>query len=514
MDAYADGNARWRAGDRTGAVAAFRRAVAAAPDHVDAWNNLGNALGELGDPAAAAEAYRAGLAAAPERAELHYNLGNALMAAGDPPAAEAAYTAALARNPQHAGALNNLGNALRAQARYADAIARYQAALALRPEYYGTLNNIASALLGLHRPEDAEGFLRRALAAQPDYAEAANNLGGALLAQDRPRAALEWFRRAVTLAPGHPQARFGAALALLAEGEFRAGWRDYEARWDDPAFTADVPDYPTPPWLGTGPVTGRRLLLHAEQGFGDTIQFARYAPLLRRRGAHVVLQVQAPLARLLAPLADEIVPIGDTPRSEPVPPHDLRCPLMSLPLAFGTRLATIPADIPYLHADPARIAAWRARLGPQRGRRVAIAFSGSPDHSDDALRSLAAERLVAALPGAEIHVAQRDVRPLDAAFLAGRPDIHCHAPDLTDFAETAALLACCDLVVSVDTSLVHLAGALGRPAWVMLQRAADFRWLRGRADSPWYPTLRLFRQTAPRDWTPVLAELTAALARL
>ena len=445
-------------------------------------------------------------------AEDHYNQGNALMMEGNPQAAEAAYAAAIAANPDHAGALNNRGNALRALDRTEEAIASYQGALRLRPEYFGTLNNIGSALLALQRPDDAEPWLRRAIAANPDYAEACNSLGGALLSLDRPAEALDWFRRAVTLDPEQAQARFGAALAALVLGDYRAGWRDYESRWEDPRFSEDVPDYATPIWGGS-PVTGRAMLVHAEQGLGDTLQFARYLPLLRQRGARITLQVQAPLAGLLAPLADRIVAFSPTPRTDPIPEHEFRCPLMSLPHAFGTRLATVPAAIPYLAADPARVAAWRDRLGPAKGPRIGIAFSGSADHPEDALRSLPAARLIACLAGAELHVIQTDLRPHDAATLAGRPDIAVHAPALTDFAETAALMMCLDRVVTVDTSLAHLAGALGRPVSILLQHAADFRWLRERTDSPWYPSARLYRQPARGDWTTPLAELTAAFAK-
>jgi tetratricopeptide (TPR) repeat protein len=455
----------------------------------------------------AADRIRAALRAAPHDAELHYALGNACMAEGDAAGADAAYAAAAAINPAHAGALNNRGNALRALGRTEEAIALYQAALDLRPEYFGTLNNVGSALLALHRPDAAEPWLRRAAAANPAYAEACNNLGGALLALDRPAEALGWFRRATALDPAQAQARFGAGLAALALGDYRAGWRDYEARWDDPRFTEDVPDYRTPIWRGATIPPGRTVLVHAEQGLGDTLQFVRYVKLLRQRGARVVLQVQAPLAPLLAPLADRLVAQSETPGADPIPPHDLRCPLLSLPHAFGTRLATIPATTPYLAAAPARVAAWRARLGPATRPRVGIAFSGSPDHPDDRLRSLPAERLVAALGTAELHVIQTGLRPDDAAALAARPDIAVHAPHLADFAETAALLMCLDLIVTVDTSLAHLAGALGRPVAILLQHAADFRWLRGRSDSPWYPSARLYRQPVRGDWTTPLARL-------
>ena len=451
------------------------------------------------------------LAAEPERPELRFDLANALLAAERPEEAAAQFRYLLDRYPDHVGVITNLGNALHTMGRHAEALEQCHRALALRPEVAGALNNVGNVLMALQRPEEAEPFLRRAVQADPAYAQAANNLGGALLALDRPAEALEWFRRAMALDPDPFHATFGAAIAQLTLGDYRGGWRDYEARWRDPRFTIDVPDYTAPTWDGGGVLTGKRMLLHCEQGLGDTIQFVRYAPLVRQRGAHVVLQVQEPLAGLVAHLADEVVPQGKIARHEPVPAHDLRCPLLSLPRAFGTRLATIPAGAPYLAAEPARIAAWCDRLGPATKRRIGVAFSGSPEHPDDALRSIPAAQLLAALPDADIHVLQRDIRPTDAAALAG---VHVHSADLTDFRDTAALLACMDLVVSVDTSIAHLAGAMGRPVWILLQFAGDFRWLRERTDSPWYPSARLFRQPRARDWETPLAALSAALTTI
>lgn len=451
------------------------------------------------------------LAAEPERPELRFDFANALLAAERPEEAAVQFRHLLERYPDHVGVLTNLGNALHSMGRHAEALEPYHRAVALRPEVAGALNNVGNVLMALHRPAEAEPYLRRAVEADPAYAQAANNLGGALLALDRPAEALTWFRRAMALDPDPFHATFGAAIAQLTLGEYRQGWRDYAARWRDPRFTIDVPDYTTPTWDGGGVILGRRMLLHCEQGLGDTIQFVRYAPLVRARGAHVVLQIQAPLAGLVAHLADAVVPQGVIARDEAVPPHDLRCPLLSLPRAFGTRLATIPAGVPYLAAEPGRIAAWRDRLGPATRRRIGVAFSGSPEHPDDALRSIQAARLLAALADADIHVLQRDIRPVDEAALVGA---HVHSADLADFRDTAALLAAMDLVVSVDTSIAHLAGAMGRPVWILLQFAGDFRWLRTRTDSPWYPTARLFRQPRAGDWETPLAEVAAALTTI
>jgi tetratricopeptide (TPR) repeat protein len=504
------GNALWWSGERAEGVEALARAVALRPDHADARNNLGNALVELGRPAEAVPHYRAARAIRPRHAPTEYNLGNALLAAGQPAEAEPHFRAALALDPGHAGALNNLGNALRALGRAAEAVDCYRAVLALKPEFAGTHNNLGSALLALHRPADAANCFVEALRLNPDYAEACNNLGGALLALDRPEQAIPLFRRALALDPEQVQARFGEGLALLALGRYAEGWVAYESRWLDPRFRDGVRTYDGPPWQNPpgSDVAGRTVLLHAEQGLGDTIQFARYAPMVRRLGARVLLEVPRPLLALLRGLADRVLPEGAD-----LPPYDTHCPLLSLPLAFRTEVSSIPASIPYLFADLTLRAAWTQVLGPHERWRVGIAFSGSPDHPEDALRSIPAERMLRALtvPGVELHVVQKDIREADAAVLGQHPGVRVHADRLTDFAETAALLSLLDLVVSVDTSLAHLAGAMGLPVWVLVQHNADFRWLRGRDDSPWYPTARLFRQAEPEHWDGVLARVAEAL---
>lgn len=507
---YRLGNRLWQEGAPDEALAAFARAVALVPDHADARTNFGNALIAAGQAEAAVEQLRAAVALQPDHAPALYNLGNALLASGRAEEAVASFRAALARDASHVGAHNNLGNALRALGRQEEAASSYRAALALRPDLAGAHNNLGTALLALHRPAEAAASFRAALARNPDYAEACNNLGGALLALDRPEEAIDWFRRAAVLDEEEVQARFGEALALLTLGRYREGWAAYESRWLDPRFCEDARRYDIPPWnFAAGePIAGRTLLLHAEQGLGDTIQFARYAPLLRRLGARVVLEVQPPLVALLGDLADEVIAAGAD-----LPPCDLRCPLLSLPLACGTTLPTVPAAIPYLHADPVRRAQWRDRLGPRGKPRVGLVLSGSALHPEDALRSIPAATLrpLLALPQVELHVVQKDMREADEAVLRDFPDVRVHAAHLGDFADTAALLAELDLLVGVDTSAAHLGGALGLPVWLLVQSSADFRWLRHRTDSPWYPTMRLFRQTEMRRWEPVVARVVAAL---
>ncbi|CAH2604538.1 Tetratricopeptide repeat protein [Rhodovastum atsumiense] len=454
----------------------------------------------LPDPDAETVPPPVGTAERPDDAELHFTRGNAQLCRGAMAEAEACFRQALACDPGHALALTNLGSLLRHQDRPEEALAQFRQALARRPDLAAVHNNVGSTLLALRRPQEALAPLREAVRLAPDFAEACNNLGGALLALDAAPEAEIWFRRAVRLDPGHPQARLGLALALLTCGRFREGWTEYESRWLDPACLGTVSPSAPPLWRGEA-LAGRSLLLQSEQGLGDTIQFLRYAPLLRAQGARVVLHLPAALQELAAPLADAVIPVG-----APLPACDFACPLMSLPHRLGTELATIPATIPYLQPPPARQEAWAARLGPHRGRRIGIVVSGSSEDAEDAGRSIPAAAFLQAFAdtGAELHLLQTEIRAADRPALAR---VRQHDAAIHDFADTAALVSLMDLVVTVDSSPAHLAGALGAPVWILLQLGADFRWLRGRTDSPWYPTARLFRQRRHDNWDGVLQEV-------
>lgn len=485
--------------DRLSPLEAFERAAAERPADADAQVFLGNALVEAGRAGEAIPHYLAALALRPDHGPTRYNLGNAYLRLGEAAEAETCYRAALARDPGHAGGHNNLGNAVRAQGRLAEAAECYAAAVALRPDVAGTRNNLGSALIALRRPAEALPHLLEAVRLDQDVPDACNNLGGALLALDRPDEALGWFARARAARPNFVQAEFGSAMALLATGRFIEGWEAYEARWRDPGFLAGEVRHDSPLWDGMTDPAGLTILLHAEQGLGDTIQFVRYAPLLRAHGARVILQVQPSLVALCRPLADMVLATGT------VPPHDQHCPLLSLPRAFGTTLESIPCDIPYLRAA----AKWSAR---EPGYNIGVVFSGADDHPEDDLRSIPAAlwQPVLDLP-VNLHLLQLGLRPADALALRGGRRLH--RPRLADFSATASVVAAMDLIITVDTAVAHLAGAMGRPVFVLLQHAADFRWLRQRDDSPWYPTARLFRQGVDRDWRPVLVGAARQAAR-
>ena len=417
--------------------------------------------------------------------------------------------------PGYAVAHANLGCALFSLGRFEEAEARHEAALRLEPDYPDALSNLGNALLAQGRFEEAVAAFRAALRLRPDYAEAHANLGAALRdTGDIPEALLH-CEAAIELQPGRPDARFNRALALLTAGRYAEGWAEHEHRLALPHYPRR--DLGCPQWQGE-PLAGRRILLHAEQGLGDTLQFVRYAPLVAARGGRVILEVQKPLVGLLARMEGvaEVVACG-----EELPGFDLHCPLMSLPHAFGTTIETIPACAPYLAPDPDLVARWAALLPSSMGKRVGLVWAGSPraneprNHYADRRRSLHLRSLapLAAIPGVEFVSLQLGPRAAEAQSPPAGMAVLDLTAGIADFDDTAALVAGLDLVIAVDTSVAHLAGALGKPVWLLSRFDACWRWLAGREDSPWYPGLRLFRQERPGEWGPVIARVAAELAR-
>ena len=384
-------------------------------------------------------------------------------------------------------------------------------ALALDPRNVEALSNRGAALRNLDRPAEALADYDRALALSPSHAQAHTNRGVALASLNRFAEAEAAYDRALALDPADARARYNRGLARLVQGDLAGGFADHEARWTGSDTQQGPRPFAAPQWRGEEAV-GRTILLHAEQGLGDTIQFARYVPLVARRGATVILEAHGALAPLLAPLEGvaRVVERGAT-----LPSFDLHCPLMSLPLAFGTTLATIPAQVPYLQAPAEHLERWRARLGERRRPRVGLAWSGSPTLRNDRNRTIPLARTapLRSLP-VDLFALQKDVRPEDRPAFAEGPPIATFGDQLADFRDTAALTGLMDVVVSVDTSIAHLAGALARPVLLMLPFSPDWRWLLGRSDTPWYPTMRLLRQPRPGDWEAVLQAVEAGLRDL
>ena len=439
------------------------------------------------------------------------NLGLALDATGRHEEAIASYRTALRLAPDHPEILYNLANACLELGRIDEALSAYDRVLAVQPVHVGALVNRGNALQRLNRPVPAIANYDEALAAMPGHPQILTNRGHALRRLDRPVEALADFEAALAAAPEFSEAHFEAAMTRLSMGEFTAGWKQYEWRWKTGAFTRHRRQFEAPLWLGETAISGKTILLHAEQGFGDTIQFIRYAPLLAGRGAKVICEVQPELQPLLSQLEGVTVMAA----GEALPAFDLHCPLLSLPLAFGTRLETIPAAVPYLDALQERVAYWRDRLPPGRPR-AGFVWSGQPSHKNDANRSIALARLSAWFenPPVRCFGLQSDLRSADGEALRGLPNLVPLGDGFRDFADTAAVISLLDVVVSVDTAVAHLAGAMGKPVMILVPYAADFRWMRNRGGSPWYPTAELYRQPAFGDWDSVIVRVADRLRQL
>lgn len=391
-----------------------------------------------------------------------------------------------------------------------DALRCFEQATRVQPDFAHAHYCQGVVLHRLHRSQEALIRYQHALALQPDHAQALGNTGVIHQEWLRLPQAIECFDRALAIDPDYADAWHNKSLSLLLSGDFDQGLPLYEWRWRLGAGVLQPQPYDCPRWQGQD-ISGRTVLLHCEQGLGDTLQFCRYAPMVRARGARVVMAIQSALAGVMRSLdgVDQWVTEGQV-----LPPFDLHCPLLSLPLAMGTRLHNIPAQTPYVAAPPERVRWWGSWLGPRRRPRVGLVWSGNTGHSNDHHRSLTLAQLAPHLPqGVEWHSLQKDIRPVDHEWV-GAIGLRHWGPQLRDFGDTAALCEHMDLIVSVDTSVAHLAGALHRPTWVLLPFSPDWRWLTGRDDSPWYPTVRLFRQPQHGDWHGALSALAQALQPL
>jgi tetratricopeptide (TPR) repeat protein len=494
------------------AAARLHEAIRCRPDFAPAHRNLGALLAQRGQPDEALRRLEEALRLQPGDPETCYNLGNVLRQLGRNDEAIAYYRQALQGQPGRADAYNNLGLALIQARRFGEAAVLLRQGVRLRPQEVSGHNNLGLALSDLGQFAEAEASFHEALRLQPGYVDAHNNLGIAYRKQGRLAEALAAFDVALWLDPRSVGAHFNRALALLQRGDLAEGWAEYEWRWQFEHMTP--PSFPRPRWDGS-PLAGRTILLTTEQGLGDTIQFIRYAPLLHRQGARVLVQVPAALVALLGSCAgiERLVA-----RGERLPEFDVHAPLLSLPGLLGTALDTIPAEVPYLAAEPARVEAWRQRLEGVRGFRVGIVWQGGLKYPDDHWRSvpLVCFAPLADVPGVRLVSLQKgpgteqleSVR-FPVARLAPEPDAEGGA-----FLDTAAVMKNLDLLVMSDTSATHLAGALGVPVWMATSAAPDWRWLSGREDSPWYPTLRLFRQGRLGDWAGVFDRMAAELRRL
>jgi tetratricopeptide (TPR) repeat protein len=486
-------------------------AVKARPEIAAGWSNLGQAQHALKRPADALQSFDKALALAPEDVDILYQHANALISLNRHREALEELQTVLARKPQHFEARLNSGLTQAALGVPERALADFDAALALIPQHPVAHFNRGVALIKLGRYAEAVAANERAIAAAPDYATAWLNRGMALAQLRRFADAIASYGEVLARRKDSADAYFNRALALLTTGDYRRGFADYEWRWRRTGVTAPK-SRGRRLWLGDFALAGKTILLHAEQGLGDTIQFARYAPLLAAAGAKVVLEVQPELKALLSRLDGVNAVVA---RGEASPPFDVHCPLGSLPLALKTELQNVPAPIPYLAADEDRVKKWSARIGALPGPRIAVAWAGNPAHDNDRNRSIALSTLAPLFPppgvGTSFISIQRELRGDDAAQLAAQPRLTHIGGALADFDDTAAVLSLCDLLITVDTAPAHLAGAMGRPVFVLVPFAPDWRWTLDGDTTPWYPTVRIFRQPALGDWNTAIARVAAAL---
>jgi tetratricopeptide (TPR) repeat protein len=522
---------------------AYARVLALKPDHVEARRQRGHMLAEMKrDADALNELDRVptdNIQTLTLRAKLRLNTGRLSDAFAD-------YELIVALDPKNWEAWNNRGIVLDKVERYEDALQSYDRALALAPTNLNAMHNRGAALLCLSRFDEALPLFEHLIATDPSHADnwschgvalaslmrldealasfekgltldpesmrAGNGKGMALVALGRPQEAIAQYKKVAALHPGNPMTHGNLAFAELVSGNLIEGFVNYEWRRKDGPIGKSQRDYPQPEWTGED-LTGKRLLLHPEQGLGDVVQFARFVPQLTAQGAHVILETPPALTTLMRTLdgSPTVVSTGD-----PLPHFDLHGPLMSVAHRLGLTLETIPAAVPYLHPDEAKRSAWREKLAPLKGKRVGICWSGHRIHRNDHARSIPFAAFAPALdvPGLSFVSLQREVRETDEAQLRAHPHISDWMNEVTDFADTAALISELDLVVTVDTSVAHVAGALGRPVWILITSAPDWRWLLNRSDSPWYPTARLFRQSTLGDWRSVIAGVQDALRDL
>ena len=491
------------------ALSSYDRTLRLRPDWVDVHVNRGIVLHALKRLEEALASCDHALMLRPDLAEAHANRGSALHELKRFDEALASHDRALALRPDYAEARYNRGNALHKLRRFEEALADYEHTLALRPDYVEALANRGVTLHELRRYEEALASYDRALAVRPDYAEAFVDRGGTLREQRRFEEALACYDRAIALRPDYVEAHSNEGMCRMLIGDFDRGWPKIEWGWIAARQRNAKRNFSQPLLLGSGELERKTVLLHAEQGFGDMIQFCRYVPLVAERGARVIFEVYEPLRELMGTLPGvaQFVTTG-----EPLPDFDAHCPLLSLPLALGAGSATILSQTPYLRASPQAVMDWNGRLGPGHRPRIGLAWSGRPSHDNDHNRSMRLSTLLSALAGFNATYVSllREVREDDSAVLQDSTVLH-FGGDLKTYADTAALIANLDLVISVDTSVAHLAGALAKPLWLLLPFTPDWRWQLDRDDSPWYPTARLFRQDETRGWDGVMARVQAAL---
>lgn len=501
------GNLLLKQQDYYGAIAHYQQAIQLKPNYAKAYNNLGNALKHLAQLDAAMAQFQQAIALDPTYAEPYNNLGSLLQEQGQLEAAMLWYERFIDLQPQNASGYYNLATIWQALDRPDAAIATYQQALALHPDQPEAHNNLG-ILLQNQEQTAAIAHFHQAIALKPDFADAYNNLGISLQQHNQLDQAITQYHQAIHLNTNFAEAHLNLGMALLAAGDWQPGWTEYEWRWY--CHNGQPRSLPKPQWQGSE-LQGKTILIHTEQGLGDSIQFIRFVPLLAEHGANVIVECQPELDRLFQAVAGvtQVVPVGNL-----LPDYDLHCPLLSLPHRLGITLANLPADIPYLAA----VEAAPTQLS-DASFKVGIVWAGSHLKPQRAVWTYRVKTCplpimmqLATAAQVQFYSLQVGHHATDIAANGFSEQMTDLSPLLTDFAATAAIVTQLDLIISVDTAVAHLAGALGKTVWVLLPYGADWRWLTERDDSPWYPTMRLFRQTSPGDWNGVIQQVVHALS--
>lgn len=514
-------NVHMHLGSWSEAEAAYNAAVSLSPDSAEAQRGLGYALLLQERLSESLACYVKAATLEPMNPELQNDIGRVLVRLGRKSEAEKAFREAIRMNPNLPHAYSNLGNVLQELGRLEEAECAHRAAIRLSPDFADAHSNLGNVLRDLGRFEEAEASCRIAVKFQPGFANAHSNLGNVLQDLGRTIEAASSYQEAIRIDPNLVSVQWNLSQLLLTTGDYSQGWALYEERWKTPGMIGRQRVYDQPLWLGDTSLVGKRILIYPEQGMGDEIQCARYLPLLVDMGAEVILETSEPLVTIMHTLPCAVTVVS---RGQTLPEFDVYCPVMSLPLAFKTTVETIPAPMPYLFADPDKAEAWATRLGAKKKLRVGLVWSGGfrldlPEAWGVNKRRNIPLALLSLLnvSGVDFYSLQKgeeavaQLKALQASEWDG-PAIADFTEALKDFSDTAALIENLDLVISVDTSTAHLAAAMGKPVWLLNRFDTDWRWFRGRNDSPWYPTVRIFRQPEPGDWASIVREVQGGLA--
>ncbi len=491
------------------ALSCYQQAIDLRPGYAEVFNHKGVVLHACQSFDEAIDNLSQAIGLKADYAQAFFNRALVLHATGHLDAALADFEKAIEIQPDYAQAWNNRGVVLQEQLRWDEAATSYVRAIAAQPDLGQAHYNLGNALRALGRFEEAISSYDAAIALEADAAHAFNNRGLALQELQSSAQAIASYDAAIAIQANYADAYWNKAIELLLCGDFAQGWKLYEWRWQRDTFSSRKRDFAQPLWLGDAPLVGKTVLLHAEQGLGDSIQFCRYVREVQALGAHVLLEVPRPLLALFASLegVSQIIE-----KAAPLPQFDYHCPLLSLPLAFQTQLENLPGRTPYLASTAPQRDRWQRRLGPRTQPRVGLVWSGNALDKNDLQRSVRLQDLLPYLSSDfEFICLQKEMRPADQdAIQTSR--IRFFGAQIEDFSDTAALCDLVDLVISVDTSVAHLAGALGKPTWILLPYTPDWRWMLHRDDSPWYPSVRLYRQTQERAWPSVLERMRSDLS--